>query len=300
MLFAGCDGGEVRAIVPDTGIVDAPVDAAPGCSFPDHYDIGHDEDGDGVADDCDLCPLVPDHEQIARRGSPGYTATSPWCRSNASLEAPNRLFFEPFTSQFLDSSRWVSLSANDGPYPTDPPHDERAIGVHDFKPRLLVTQLGTAAGSAIVATGILTAISGAEADQITGIVVRYQEDSRRFYGCFMSGANVFLAWVPDGCTATACNLVKVSAELPRPAYSVGSKGRLGMRVSISAGVADGTLECRLYDPSDPANALTAFAAVAALTAKFERFNWLAAGELGFFSTRVTARWSGLDVLTSKK
>lgn len=80
------------------------VEAPSACRDP--MQLTHDEDGDGIADGCDLCPNISDADQLDTDGDDVGDACDP------DRDAPrDRLaYFDPFTAAVLDP-RWRTLGA---------------------------------------------------------------------------------------------------------------------------------------------------------------------------------------------
>lgn len=78
--------------------------------------IGHDEDGDGIADACDVCPHIADADQTDGDGD----AVGDACDPNPAIARDRIVFFDPFVEQlsewsyeltpvFSDDSVWFDV-----------------------------------------------------------------------------------------------------------------------------------------------------------------------------------------------
>jgi hypothetical protein len=92
VILMGCDRVFLLQHIPD---------ASP-CWDPDH--VVHDEDGDGIADGCDICPADPDPMQTDDDGDGVGDA----CDPHRGMPGDHLVFFDPFETS---DPRWTSVGA---------------------------------------------------------------------------------------------------------------------------------------------------------------------------------------------
>ncbi len=263
---------------------------------------GHDEDHDGVPDECDNCPNVANADQSGGAIGDG-------CKpSSAFIPAPVRLLFDPYTS--LGS--WTSFGTGNL-FELDGDRDSLVGGTKsDNDLRYVVGKTGAGA-SAIVITSVITLREEGDLGS-AGIIVRVTSD-KRFYICAISSVNGFAAArAPDtGCTGGPCDAV-VTFALPNPdggtaipaqfsfppdvPHAIGDP--IGLRVSVSGGTTGdagggGEFECRVFDPKKPTTLLssdTRYSVKITVGAS----KWLSTGEIGAYARRARAQVHSLDVL----
>jgi hypothetical protein len=96
VLVVGCGRIDFAEIANGTG--DAP--AVRNCT-----PVGHDEDGDGIDDACDVCPHLADPQQADRDGD----GVGDLCDPNPDTPTESIAFFDPFTSP---NPRWMLTTSN--------------------------------------------------------------------------------------------------------------------------------------------------------------------------------------------
>jgi len=293
------EGGTDDTPRPDTG-VDLGVDTKPYVLPDGRTCLGHDDDGDGVPDECDNCPNVANADQTG--GAVGDS-----CKASPSfISTPIRLLFDPYTS--LGS--WKNYGTGNL-FELDGDRDSLVGGTksdNDFRFMVGSTGAGT---SALVVTSVLT-IREEGALGSGGILVRVTSD-KRFYICAISAGNGFAAArAPDtGCTGGPCDGVltfalpnpdggaSIPAQYPFPTdlpHAVGDP--IGVRVSITGSGGDaggGEFECRVFDPKRPATLTTADAKYS-VKITVGASKWLGSGEVGAYARSARVQVHSMDIL----
>jgi hypothetical protein len=273
---------------------------------------GHDEDNDGVPDECDNCPNVSNPSQAG--GAVGE-ACAP---GSAFITAPSRLLFDPFKS----FSAWKPYGSGSSIFALGDDMDSvvggSALASECMKldggaemcnlPYLLGS---TGAGmSAVVATSVMTVTE--EASGSAGLVMRAFGTPKRFYVCAVSVTNGFaVARAPDaGCDGGLCAPITFTmplsdggtgaAQLPIPSdvpHGIGIP--IGIRASVTVSMGDGgilgDIECRVFDPKKP-ETLTSTDPKYAIKITAGGTRWFPSGEVGVYAQRSKATFSSIDVL----
>lgn len=293
---------------------DATDDGEPDtASLPDTYTLpdgrvcsGHDEDGDGIPDECDNCP------NVANPGQEVGSATAVGARCAppvAFIAAPSRLLFDPFTS--LDN--WKLFGAGTGVFSLGPEGDSLVGGGLGKELPFVVGSVGAGASAVVATTTMTIADEAVEAPfGSAGLLLRVSSDaSKKFYLCAVSYRNGFaLARAPDGgCTGDVCAPVTftmpgdggaVPAQNPIPADIPHKLGdTIGIRMSVTASMGDGGIlgdvECRVFDPKRP-ETLTSTDSKYALKVTAGGLRWFPSGEVGLYAQRARAVFGSIDVL----
>lgn len=295
----GDAGGDDVSI--DSSFVDASADTA--YVLPDgRVCSGHDEDGDGVPDDCDNCPNVANPDQA---GSDIGTACAP---ASAFIAAPSRLLFDPFRS-----FGWTTFGSGPGVFQSAPDGDSIAGGTTGVDLPFVVGMTGAGA-SAVVVTTTVTIVEEASdnAGPGAGVLLRVNgSPTKRFFLCGVSTVSGFAAQrAPDGgCTGGVCAAVTFTyavdggtapAQFTIPAdipHKIGDT--IGLRASATASLGDGGIlgdfECRVFDPKRPETLKSTDSKYAAkVTAGGAR--WMPSGEIGLYAQRAKAVFGSVDVL----
>lgn len=260
---------------------------------------GHDEDSDGVPDDCDNCPNVANPSQA---GGPIGDACA---ASSTFISAPLRLLFDPFKSM----SAWKAFGAGTGVFDVGPDMDSLVGG--SLSDELRFVQGSTGAGSsAVVATTTITIVE--ESNGSSGLLLRINgTDPKKFYLCALSLANGFaVARADPGCAGGLCAPITFTtpigdggtapAQLPIPADIPHKPGdTIGLRASVSVSMGDGGIlgdfECRVFDPKRPSTLLMTDDKYAIkVTAGGTR--WFPTGEVGLYAQRSKSVFGSIDVL----
>lgn len=292
------DTGAAETLVSDaddTAVSDGPF------TLPDgRVCTGHDEDNDGVPDDCDNCPNVANPGQS---GGPVGAACAP---ATAFIPSASRLLFDPFKSM----SAWKAFGAGTGVFELGPDMDTLVGG--SLSDELRFVQGSTGAGaSAVVATTTVTILE--EANGSSGLLLRINgTDPKKFYLCALSLANGFaVARADPGCSGGLCAPITFTtpnpdgglatpAQLPIPADIPHKPGdMIGLRASASVSMGDGGIlgdvECRVFDPKRPST-LQASDDKYAIKVTAGGTRWFPTGEVGLYAQRSKAVFGSIDVL----
>lgn len=318
----------------DTGVVETFTDVPAGDSKetgPGNVDAfplpdgrickGHDEDDDGVPDECDNCPNVSN----ASQGSGDIGSA---CAPGAAFAtSAKRILFDPFKS--FSFSIWK-------PSPQSSPYDAGFAGVSDKEgfftegadndsflggtvsdteatfdgssapPVLHFAQASTGAGpSAAIVTTLLSIQQ--EVSGNAGVLLRITGDPQRFYVCAVSTGGFFAAAhvLDTGCTGGPCAPVAFafadggSTNAPMPKAVPHAMGdMIGVRASVTPGggaTTSGVFECRVFDPSTPAT-LQSSDPTFAIKVDVPSSRWVPAGEVGLYAQRAKAQFFSIDVL----
>jgi hypothetical protein len=281
------------------------VDTAP-YKLPDGRTCtGHDEDGDGVPDECDNCPNVVNPTQTAT-GTVG-DACKP---STLFIPAATRLYFDPFRKLASEYKQFPSPDAGPLPFTIGGDGDSIIGGVPDPETppppfRFIVAATG-ADTSAITVTTVMTMQLSERGN--AGILLRVSGSPPKFFICALSVDDGFAAaHAPDvGCNGAACGAVAfplptadggaVAAQVPIPAdipHAIGDA--IGFRASVTKSDTSGDFECRVFNPKAPAT-LTSSDTRYAVKVTVPSSRWLAAGEVGLYSQRAKTQFHSLDVV----
>ncbi len=321
---ASVDGGEDVTI--DETELDAPdeevvADTGP-FTLPDgRVCTGHDEDGDGVPDECDNCPNVANPTQA---GSAVGAACAP---STAFIPSPQRLLFDPFKS----ISAWRSYGTGGGVFQVAADDDSLSGGSLTDELKFIEGTTGSGSSAVVATTTFSIAEEGTPRDGgvddtgasrdggvdggSAGLLLRINPSDtspRGFYLCAVSlVSNSFQVARATGCNGGPCSpggftLPAMGDAGPQPAslqipndipHSKGSI--IGLRASVSASVGDGGLEgdveCRIFDPKRPAT-LTSTEARYSIKVRIPAARWFSMGEVGAYAQRTKSIFHSIDVL----
>lgn len=274
---------------------------------------GHDEDRDGVPDECDNCPNVFNPDQS---GSSVGTACGP---TSAFIPSPARLLFDPFRS----SSSWKGYGTGTGVFELAADGDAVVGGNSSLSVcemleagvgRCPLYFLGGSTGAGTSALVVTTTIKVLEENNgSAGLLFRLNgmDTAKKGYLCAVSVVNGFaIARIPDtGCNGGYC--APITFTMPTDAGTTAAQvaipndiphglgDTIGLRASVTASMGDGgilgDIECRVFDPlrpetlasSDPKYALK-------ITAGGTR--WFPSGEVGVYAQRSRASFGSVDVL----
>jgi len=290
----------------DSGVSDGPYVLPDG-----RVCTGHDEDNDGVPDDCDNCPNVFNPDQA---GSSVGTACVP---TNAFIPSPARLLFDPFISL---SSDWKAFGTGTGVFmlgadaltggtPSETVCTKTDTGTVCPMP-FLAGSTGSGA-SAVVVTTTMRVLE--ESSGSAGLLFRISgpESGKKAYLCAISVVNGFaIARVPDpGCNGGNCQPLLFTvptdagtknAQIPIPNdIPHGLGDTIGLRASVTASMGDGgilgDIECRVFDPRRP-ETLTSTESKYALKITAGGTRWFPSGEVGIYAQRSKASFGSIDVL----
>lgn len=264
---------------------------------------GHDEDGDGVPDDCDNCPNVANPDQAG--GAIG-TACAP---SSAFITDASRLLFDPFRS-----FAWSTFGAGAGAFGAGTDGDSVKGGSTGVDLPFAVAATGAGSSAVVVTTTVtITEETSDNPGPGAGILLRVNSDpSRRFFLCGVSTVSGFAVQrAPDGgCNGGVCAPVTftvpdsdggvTTAQLPIPAdvpHAIGAT--IGLRASATTSLGDGgilgDIECRVFDPKRP-ETLQSTESKYAIKVTAGGSRWLASGEVGLYAQRAKAVFGSVDAL----
>lgn len=298
------------------GATEAAGDVAPEAyTLPDgRVCSGHDEDGDGVPDNCDNCPNVKNPDQAGGAIGTACLPASPFIAPSSA----GRILFDPFRSL----SSWKPAGTGAGVFVEGLDGDSFLGGTTaDADLRFVFNKIGAATSAVVVTTEIAVLEDGGTGS--AGVQLRVTGDFR-FYLCALSLKNGFaVARTPDivapattACTGGPCapvafavpggdgGPVAAQAAIP-PAILPKSAGEtIGLRASITSGAAVAgdaasvthELECRVFNPRDPSTLLTKDPAYA-LKVVIPVSKLYPNGEIGLYAQRARASFGSVDVLT---
>jgi hypothetical protein len=263
---------------------------------------GHDEDLDGIPDECDDCPGLPNPEQTLGAQKIGNA-----CRALASGDLPydratSRLFFDPFTSYDV---RWSSLVGGVGVFGLDDTGDRMSGGTASdiTQPVNYLLTTNASYDTTTVVTTVLDQGKGLDTKQTSGIVLRAIGDPKRAFYCFRGMVSTHALWFgvavgTDTCgdiKSPACHAQLAPSELP------GSDGNattaaIGLRASITTGLGPttGTFECRIFDPTIPHSVHSADPRYV-VSVPIEAADWIQMGAIGLAAQRMNTRFRWIEV-----
>jgi hypothetical protein len=292
----------------DATVADASRDATVGDA---KVCAGHDEDGDGIPDDCDSCPNVP--------SALSAKAVGDECNSPILGGLTTRLAWDPFLA-FAPPARWATFGPVNGSFALGPDGDSIVGGsTSDDDLRFLAGPAAAGPGAAGVAvTAVLSVTAEGSMIPSAGVIARVDGTAgKQFFLCGV-GAGVgyfYLLHTATGstCDGGACNLnafnydggAANTSQLAFPKdvpHALGSK--IGVRMTVTAGNAvgdagasTGDVECRVFDPSAPSALLTTDSRYAIrLSIAPPASRWIAAGDVGVYVQRAKVRVDSVDVL----
>jgi hypothetical protein len=317
------DGGN-----PVDGTTDGPAGDSPhdgitnndvSYTFPDGRTcVGHDEDGDGIPDQCDNCPNVSNPTQ-------GTGDIGAACAPSATfITSPTRILFDPFhtfgawkafPSSATGFDAGVPGVVDDAGFFAEDKDNDSFLGgtLTDTEPggnpAVLHFAVGStgAAGSSATITTVLTIQQEATGGGSCGVILRVTGDPERFYVCAISSDGSFAAAhvLDTGCTGGPCAPVafvypdagSTQAAMPKTVPH-GLGDLIGIRASVTTGgggTTSGTFECRVYDPTTPST-LQSSDPTFAIKVDVTTSRWLPTGEVGLYAQRTKAQFFSLDVL----
>lgn len=285
---------------------DAPrADAADAGSYtlPDgRVCTGHDEDRDGVPDECDNCPNVANADQD------GPSVGAACAPDPAFVSSASRLLFDPLRSL----SEWKTFGSGAGAFVLAPDGDAFEGGSLADELRFVSASTGAGASAAAVTTTLALIEESTDTTKLpgtAGLLLRIGADvAPRFFLCAVSAFNGFaIARAPDsGCDGGLCAPFvlplagdagvaqkSIPADVPHALGDV-----LGVRMSVTAGGGDagtGEVECRIFDPKRPETLASADPKYV-LRAPVAASRWLPSGEVGLYAQRAKAVFGSIDVL----
>jgi hypothetical protein len=316
------DGGATDTTTGDGPPADAPHDGITSndvsYTFPDGRTcVGHDEDGDGIPDQCDNCPNVSNVVQ-------GTGDIGSACAPSASfITSPTRLLFDPFHTftawkAFPSTTGYdagvAGVSDDTGFFGEDKDNDSFLGGTltdtePGGNPPVFHFAVGTtgAGGSSATVTTILTIQQEATGGGSSGVVLRVTGDPERFYVCAVSSGGSFAAAhvLDTGCTGGPCAPVafvypdsgSTQSAMPKTVPH-GLGDAIGVRASVTTGgggTTMGTFECRVFDPTNPSTLQSSDPSFA-IKVDVTTSRWLPTGEVGLYAQRSKAQFFSVDVL----
>ena len=284
---------------------EAAVDTAPFVLPDGRTCTGHDEDGDGVPDECDNCPNVANTTQ-------GLGNVGDACKPSAAfIPTPTRLYFDPFKKLSSDYKQFTDSDAGPAPFTLGSDGDSIVGGLATDPdvpppPFRFITGATGADVSAITVTTVMTMQASNRGN--AGIILRVNGAPAKFLICALSVDDGFAAaHAPDsGCSGGPCGAVAfplptadggaIAAQVPIPAdvpHAIGDA--IGFRASITKSDTAGDFECRVFNPKVPST-LTSSDAKYAVKVSVPSSRWLAAGEIGLYSQKAKTQFNSVDVL----
>jgi hypothetical protein len=294
---------DAPAVDGDSTVVDSGVDTGPFVLPDGRTCTGHDEDGDGVPDDCDNCPNVANATQGT--GSVGDACKPPV----AFIPTATRLYFDPFKKLATDYKQFPSADAGPLTFSLGTDGDSILGGLTtDPDPPALRFVVGAtgADGSAVVVTTVMTMQLSDRGN--AGILLRVNGSPAKFFICALSVDDGFAAaHAPDsGCSGGACGAVAfplptadggaVAAQVPIPSdipHAIGDA--IGFRASVTKSDTTGEFECRVFNPKLPST-LQSSDPKYAVKVTVPSSRWLTAGEVGLYSQKAKTQFHSLEVL----
>lgn len=294
----------------DAAAVDTGVDSTTEAAVDSGYVLadgrvctGHDEDGDGVPDECDNCPNVANPDQAG--GAIGTACAA----SKAFITDATRLLFDPFRS-----FTWIAAGSGAGVFGPGTDADSVVGGSTGVDLPFAVAATGAGASAVVVTTTVtITEETSDNPGPGAGVLLRVSSDaSRKFFLCGVSTVSGFAAQrAPDGgCSGGVCAPVTFTvpgadggtsaAQLPLPAelpHKIGDV--IGVRASATTSLGDGGIlgdfECRVFDPKKPST-LSSTDPAWAVKVTAGGAKWLSSGEVGLYAQRAKAIFGSVDVL----
>jgi hypothetical protein len=310
---AGGDAGDgsIDTGKPDTG----PVDTGPYILGDGRVCSGHDEDGDGIPDECDNCPNIPNV------GLAGHEIGDA-CNSSLLGGLTTRLAWDPFVS-FAPGTAWNYFGASDGAFALGPDKDSIIGGSTALNPdggltdlRFISGPVGASAGSAGVAvTAVISVQAEAPSFANAGVLARIDgTGGKQFFLCGVgvgSGVLFLLRSATGttcdggGCGITAFNYdagLLGTSQLPIPGdvpHAINDK--IGVRITVTAGGGDGgttpgDVECRVFNPNAPSALLANNPQYAMKLAITPSTRWIASGDVGAYASGSKVQIHSMDIL----
>lgn len=265
---------------------------------------GHDEDKDGVPDECDNCPNV---------GNPGQEggAIGSACMPGAEfIPSPSRLLFDPFRSL----SEWKSYGSGASAFQVGADSDSVIAGSATTDELPFLVAASGAASSSVVVTTTLTVTEEASTVPVgsAGVLLRVNGDTdKRFYVCVVGYRSGFgIAWTPTtACNGGTCDVKTFAGAVdggtmayqgPIPGDLPHAMGdTIGVRASVATVATDGgtstTIECRVFDPKVSAT-LTSTDTKYSQKITVTGPRSFPSGEVGLYASRSRASFGSVDLL----
>ncbi|MGZ3475603.1 MAG: thrombospondin type 3 repeat-containing protein [Polyangiales bacterium] len=257
---------------------------------------GHDEDEDGIPDECDSCPNVKNPGQEG--GAIGDVCAP------STFSSGIRLLFDPM----MELGAWSLLGSGLGTFAVAPEGDAFTGGMVGNEIRAAVAPAATG-DAAVEATSILSIVEDSTTlAGVSGLLIRLNGGTAKHF--FMCGVTVsggfVLARAPDAGCGTTCSPAAMTGSDGKPAAAAfpadvpsGLGKRIGVRLSITSGVGttSGQATCRVFDPDAPAT-LRSSDSKHSVVAPIDSTKWMTSGDVAVFAIRSRVRFTSIDVVKS--
>jgi hypothetical protein len=291
---------------------EAPVDTGPYILTDGRVCTGHDEDGDGVPDECDNCPNI---------ANPGLAGKDIGDACNAtSLGFTTRLAFDPFTA--FSTSKWAYFGQTTGAFVLAADNDSvtggntTILGATDTDLRFIAGPVGASPdASGVAVTSVVTIKEEGAATASAGLVARVAGTTgKQFFLCGVNSNGVFVLARTDPakpCTGGACSALAFTigeggtsqAAFPSDVpHGIGQPIGIRMVVAASAGGDAGTtggdVECRVFNPSAATAASTLQSGDPKYSIKVTvpPSRWIGAGDVGVYALASKIQIHSMDIL----
>ncbi len=277
---------------------------------------GHDEDQDGVPDECDNCP------NVANPGLAGKDVGNA-CASSILGASATRLAFEPFRA-FTPGTTWSYLGPVDGAFALGGDGDS-IVGGSTTDPsgtfpivRFLFGPSGASPGaSGVAVTAVLSVQAEAGTLPHAGLLARVDgAGDKQFFSCgvgagvgyfYLLRSSVGASCDGGGCGVNAFQLdggAGNTSEMAFPSdvpHGIGDK--IGVRITVTAsgagsdgGVAPGDVQCQVFNPSAPSTLLATDLTHAMRLTATPSSRWIASGDVGVYAAGAKVQIHSLDIL----
>ncbi len=292
----------------DTG-PEVPVDTGPYIMGDGRVCTGHDEDGDGVPDECDNCP------NVKNPGLAGHDIGDA-CNSNMLNGLTTRLAWDPFLT-FTPGTIWNYFGSADGAFALDTDNDSILGGsTGDADLRFLAGPVGASPGASGVAVTAVVSIE-AEAGSLpnAGLLARVDGSAgKQFFLCgYRAGAGMFnllRSQTGTSCDGGSCGVsafdydsgVASTSQLDFPSdvpHAIGT--RVGLRITVTAGGGDGgttpgDIECRVFNPDFPDALQSSDPRYAMKLTVSPSSRWIAQGDVGAYAQGSKLKVYSMDII----
>jgi hypothetical protein len=311
----GGDGGDGSV---DTGPIDTgPVDTGPYILGDGRVCSGPDEDGDGVPDECDNCPNIPNPGLAGK--DVGDACNSPLLNLGG---LTTRLAWDPFHT--FSTTSWNYFGPSDGAFALGPDNNSIIGGSTTDEPdgggssnlRFISGPIGASAGSSSVAvTAVISILAEGGSLPNAGVIARVDGASgKQFFLCGVGAVGYFRLLRTSGtggtcdggpCAVNAFNYdggTGNTSQLPFPAdVPHGLNDKIGIRITVTAGTGDGgvnpgDVECRVFNPNAPSTLLASDPKYAMKLTIAPSSRWIASGDVGAFASGSKLQIHSMDIL----
>ncbi len=314
--LTAADGGDAGDGGVDTGPVDTgPVDTGPYVLGDGRVCTGPDEDGDGVPDECDNCPNVPNP------GLAGHEVGDA-CDSNLLGGLTTRLAWEPFHT-YTPGTIWNYYGPSEGAFALAPDSNSILGGSTSDNPdagtnlRFITGPVGvgaSAGSSGVAVTTVMSIVSEGGSLPNAGLIARVDgATGKQFFLCGVGSVGYFylLRTATGGsCDGGPCNVnafgydggTANTSELPFPAdvpHGIGDK--IGIRITVTPGSGDGgtnpgDVECRVFNPLAPSGLRSSEPKYAIKLTVSPSSRWIASGDVGAYASGSNVKFHSMDIL----